>query len=379
MSKFRIIDLFAGCGGLSHGFSGRDLSVVASVEWDKACIDTIKANASRGHRHFHVDMRAYEDYLTASGGLRDIAENETIDGVVGGPPCQAYSLAGRIRCPDGMRDDYRNYLFEAYIEVLKTIQPKFFVFENVIGMLSAKPGGVPVVERLAEAFESAGFTIPKIDKGIVFDLADLGGPQYRKRVILFGINRSQYPDSSKRINAFYSKLNASKTTHGNVLSVIGDLPKLFPLKHPESRKSHGFEPSDPLHIPRFHNARDIETFRLLASDAQLPEPKYRSIEKLKQLYTLKTGKTAAVHKYFVLYPDRPSNLIPAHLYKDGLRHIHYDPEQARSITMREAARLQTFPDAFKFVGSQTDIFKMIGNAVPPLMASKIAEAIKQVL
>ena len=85
-----------------------------------------------------------------------------------------------------MRDDYRNYLFEAYIEVLRTLQPKFFVFENVIGMLSAKPGGVPVVERLAEAFESAGFAIPKIDKRIVFDLADLGGPQYRKRVILFG-------------------------------------------------------------------------------------------------------------------------------------------------------------------------------------------------
>lgn len=379
MTKLRIADLFAGCGGLSHGFCSSDSEVVASVEWEKPCIDTIRANASGDHVHFHVDMRSYGDYLTNPGGLLDIAERDSIDGIVGGPPCQAYSLAGRIRCPDGMRDDYRNYLFEAYIEVLKTVQPKFFVFENVMGMLSAKPGGVPVIERLAQAFEAVGFSIPKIDKKVVFDLAELGGPQYRKRVILFGVNKRQYTDASHRVEGFYSNLNAFKTASGNVFTAIGDLPKLFPLAHPEPRKSHSVESNDPLHISRFHNARDIETFRMLASDAQLPEPKYRSIDALKDLYTERTGKTAAVHKYFVLYPDRPSNLIPAHLYKDGLRHIHYDPAQARSITMREAARLQTFPDSFKFVGSQTDIFKMIGNAVPPLMASKIAMAVKQVI
>ena len=84
----RIIDLFAGCGGLSQGFSSGDSSVVASVEWDKACIDTIKANTGRAHRLFHVDIRAYEDYLTASDGLRDIAESDAIDGVVGGPPAK---------------------------------------------------------------------------------------------------------------------------------------------------------------------------------------------------------------------------------------------------------------------------------------------------
>ena len=88
-----------------------------------------------------------------------------------------------------------------------------------------------------------------------------------------------------------------------------------------------------------------------------------------------TGKTSNIHKYYVLRWDEPSNLIPAHLYKDGLRHIHPDPEQARTITVREAARLQTFPDDYIFNCSQTDAFKMIGNAVPPLFAKKVAYAV----
>lgn len=103
--------------------------------------------------------------------------------------------------------------------------------------------------------------------------------------------------------------------------------------------------------------------------------KYTSAKSLKTLYTKLTGKTSNVHKYYVLRWDEPSNLIPAHLFKDGLRHIHPDPEQARTITVREAARLQTFPDDYYFNCSQTDAFKMIGNAVPPLFAKKVAYAI----
>ena len=108
-------------------------------------------------------------------------------------------------------------------------------------------------------------------------------------------------------------------------------------------------------------------------------PKYTSINAIKDLYTEKVGKTAAVHKYYVLRNNEPSNLIPAHLHKDGLRHIHPDPDQARSITAREAARLHTFPDTFVFKGSRSDIFKMIGNAVPPEFGSIIAKNVKAVL
>ena len=165
-----------------------------------------------------------------------------------------------------------------------------------------------------------------------------------------------------------------------VRDAIGDLPKLRPLDEPISyfgrKLSHSV--SDPLingHISRFHNKRDIELFKFLEEDIASGRMKYTSAKSLKTLYTKLTGKTSNVHKYYVLRWDEPSNLIPAHLFKDGLRHIHPDPEQARTITVREAARLQTFPDDYYFNCSQTDAFKMIGNAVPPLFAKKVAYAI----
>ena len=120
-------------------------------------------------------------------------------------------------------------------------------------------------------------------------------------------------------------------------------------------------------------------FAMLARDIESGENKYVSIDALKKLYTEVTGHVSSVHKYHVIRWDEPSNLIPAHLYKDGLRHIHPDPEQARSITVREAARLQGFPDSYVFTGTQADAYKMIGNAVPPIFSKILATAIYQLL
>jgi DNA (cytosine-5)-methyltransferase 1 len=133
------------------------------------------------------------------------------------------------------------------------------------------------------------------------------------------------------------------------------------------------------HSPRFHNQRDIDIFRLLATDIENETYRYTSSKALQQLYTEKTGKLSSVHKYHVLRLDQPSNTIPAHLYKDGLRHIHPDAKQARSITVREAARLQSFPDDFEFKGSNGSKYKMIGNAVPPAFAKKISLALEKAL
>ena len=133
------------------------------------------------------------------------------------------------------------------------------------------------------------------------------------------------------------------------------------------------------HDPRFHNPTDIGTFKLLAQDIESGVKKFTSTDELLKLYTERTGKTSAVHKYYVLRRDEASNTIPAHLYKDGLRHIHPDSTQARSITVREAARLQTFDDDYDFISSAGANYKMIGNAVPPYFSYKLALAISQFL
>ena len=165
-----------------------------------------------------------------------------------------------------------------------------------------------------------------------------------------------------------------------VYDAIGDLPKLFPLSEPikynGKKLSHSLpEPEVNGHISRFHNERDIRLFQFLEEDIESGRKQYTDAESLKRLYSMVTGKSSSVHKYYVLRWDEPSNLIPAHLYKDGLRHIHPDSKQGRTITVREAARLQTFPDEYIFHGSQIDSFKMIGNAVPPLFAKKLAESL----
>ena len=125
--------------------------------------------------------------------------------------------------------------------------------------------------------------------------------------------------------------------------------------------------------------RDIKIFQLLAEDIESGRNEFKSIDSLKKIYEKYTAKSSSVHKYNVLKWDKPSNTIPAHLHKDGLRHIHPDPTQGRSITVREAARLMTFPDDYVFKGSRTDKFKMLGNAVPPDFSTILGEVIKKVL
>ena len=133
------------------------------------------------------------------------------------------------------------------------------------------------------------------------------------------------------------------------------------------------------HLPRFHSKRDIATFKMLAKDKLSKKRQYDSTESLKKLYTELTGKNSNVHKYCVQEWDKPSKTIVAHLYKDGLRHIHPDPMQARSLTVRECAALQTFDDDFIFTESMGANYKMIGNAVPPLFARLLGEVLSSQL
>lgn len=408
MSKncINTIDLFAGCGGLLDGFmQAGDYNTLACVEWEKYPCATLahRLKTKWGHDNasnevIRFDIQRTDELFNGFNdieyghhiGLDAIIKDRKIDVVIGGPPCQAYSIAGRIRDVNGMKDDYRNYLFESYLKVVSHYKPKFFIFENVVGMLSATPDGTPIVNKIKEAFNSAGYAVIDDFKIALFDVADFGIPQHRQRVIILGVNRSYFNKERDNkaqdiLHDFYTLLNSRRCNVKTVKDAIGDLPILKPskevIKYSGKKYSHTPISCDGVlnHTPRFHSMRDINVFRMLTEDIANGANKYVSTAALKELYTNITGKKSNVHKFYVLRWDEPSNTIPAHLYKDGLRHIHPDPIQARSITVREAARLQTFADDFEFLGPMMAQYKMIGNAVPSAFATIIAKVLKDII
>lgn len=394
--KINVIDLFAGCGGLTDGFlQTQNYKTLAAVDWELPTVLTLenRLKTKWGYNpekkivlHFDIQrtqelVSGYDDPVFGkSVGLDKIVGEEKVDLIVGGPPCQAYSIAGRVRDHNGMQDDYRNYLFESYVKIVNHYKPKAFIFENVEGILSAKPGGISIVKRVREAFEEVGYHISQnLREDALFDTSFYGVPQKRKRVIIFGVR--QDCNSNDSVAKFYSLMKQDATAEPLTSAVaFRNLPKLLPV-FSDGKVSYQMQSNDlPLvknHEPRKHNSRDTEIFRLLANDILSGEEKFTSSKALIKLYKERTGKDSKFHKYHVIRKDKPSNTIPAHLYKDGLRHIHPDPDQARSITVREAGRLQSFDDDFEFLGSQGAQYKMIGNAVPPKFSKQIADIISK--
>ena len=401
MDKIRIIDLFAGCGGLLDGFLATELyETVASVEWEKAPTNTLKnrLNQKWGIKNtdesvIRFDIQRIEELFSgfvndaeygSNQGLDTLVGEKSIDGIIGGPPCQSYSVAGRIRDKDKMKEDYRNYLFEYYLKIVDQYKPNFFIFENVPGMLSAMPDGTPITDLIKRDISEKGYEIVEdIKKNAIIDTSDYGVPQKRKRVILLGLNKEKFKgkDIQKILIEFYDEiLPKYKSEKKSVFDAIHDLPACYPLEDIQinngRRYSHSIPEADiTWHIPRFQNKRDIEIFKILSKDIEIEEYKYTDSKILREMYNKATGSDTQVHKYHVLKKDNPSTTILAHLYKDGLRFIHYDSKQARTITVREAARLQSFDDDFEFIGTMGDAFKMIGNAVPPKFSNALGKAV----
>lgn len=408
-NKLTFIDLFSGCGGLSEGFYEQGLHGLAHVEWEMPMVNTLRNRLVKKWNHsedeakaavIHFDVQKTEELLKGSWsddtiadygktnsqiviekGIDGVIGNQKVDLIIGGPPCQAYSIAGRAQDPNSMKDDYRNFLFESFVKVVSYYRPKVFVFENVPGILSAKPGDRFVMDRIFEAFDKIGYEIrnPKAMSKSIYSAADFKVPQDRRRVIIFGVEKS----SKYTVEDFYRSLDSliDKDTKLTVKDTIGNMPKFKPLDKPykvgSKNISHELigETIIPLHEARYHNPRDVEIFRKWISESMNDIP---NEEKL-AFYKKVSGKTSNHNKYRSLEWDKPSPTVVSHLYKDGLMFIHPDIEQARSITIREAALLQTFPMDFEFLGSNAYCFKMIGNAVPVLFAKNIAQAIVNVL
>lgn len=408
--KLTFIDLFSGCGGLTEGFmqSGK-FEGLAHLEWELPMVKTLRKRLSEKWNHteeesiknvIHFDIQKSDELFYGNWseetklkykktnhpsiiekGLSGLINGRKVDVIIGGPPCQAYSIAGRAQDKNSMKDDYRNYLFESFVKVVDEFKPEVFVFENVPGLLSAIPGGKHVTERIFEAFDKIGYSIRKPDllKRSIYSASELGVPQKRNRVIIIGVRNS----SKVNLEAFYYELDQlkKKTPTVNLKDAIGHLPKLVPLIVPQKingkNVSHKINTDEYIkfHEARFHNERDIDIFKKWIKNDMNKKTSHEKISFYNQIM-LKNSNHA---KYRNLEWDKPSPTIVAHLNKDGLMFIHPDINQARSITVKEAALIQSFPDDFDFIGSTGIAFKMIGNAVPPKMANKIAQALYNTL
>lgn len=410
MKKYNCIDLFSGAGGLSLGFANTNkFNILAHIEWEKPMVDTLRNDLVKRFkiglddakkRVIHFDIQKTDELINGSWsnetlevyasdndkniakfGLNGLLNGKNIDIIIGGPPCQAYSIAGRAQDKHSMQYDYRNYLFESFAKIVDCYKPKCFVFENVPGMLSAKPGNKFVKDRIYEAFSKIGYEIkePNEMKTIIYSSDDYEVPQSRKRVIIFGVRKNY----KERLVKFYQNLDnlKSKNPPLNVKNSIGNLPKFSPLKTPlkinKKNISHELIGENNLtqHFPRYNNLRDLEAIKFWVKNNM---NNVSTKEKL-DFYTKTTGKISNHNKYRNLEWNKPSPTLVAHLQKDGFMFMHPDAEQSRSITIREAAILQTFPNDFEFIGSQVACFKMIGNAVPVNFAKSIALAAAKVL
>lgn len=394
---YSFIDLFAGCGGLSEGFYSQGFKALAHIEIDHIACETLKSRM-RYYNYENVENAVLEMDITNKdvlARLKKAINGQTVDVIIGGPPCQAYSSLGRAKDEHGMKNDPRNYLFESYVEILNDIKPKLFVFENVTGILTATINGNHIINDIFSKLGQNYDVIfdPKIN---VLNSANYGVPQIRNRMIIIGV-RKGLRIAAKTVYDRIIKTHydpempeidrVSLKRYVTVRDAIEELPKLKPgegKKEVPFRSSRANEflktiskETDTIlrdHICRRHNEQDIERY------TEMSKNHWTFQELLEHRPDLNHKKQRVFgNSYVVQWWDLPSKTIIAHLYKDGNQFIHPDYTQGRTLTVREAARLQSFPDDFVFEGSRTDQFKQIGNAVPPLLADAIAKAIKSTL
>lgn len=401
------IDLFAGAGGLSEGFIRAGFNPIAHVEMNKDACDTIKTRTAYHWLKKNKKARIYNDYLRTEfkdkellwskipnhlinsvinteisekslPSIYSVIDKELngrkVDLIIGGPPCQAYSVVGRSR--KDMESDPRNHLYKHYVKFLEKYKPKMFVFENVPGILSAKNG--EYLNKIFRAVKRAGYEVAIPPKNHL-NAKDFGVLQDRKRVIIIGWNKElnfSYPEFEPIENNFqiskdlFSDLKPLKNGQGTLNAVEYAKPTTEYLKQTNIR--NGLEVVTQ-HIVRPNNENDLEIYKIAVE--QWNKGRRLNYAELPQRLIKHSNTDAFVNRFQVVNGSGISHTVVAHIAMDGHYYIHPDKKQNRSISVREAARIQSFPDDYFFEGSRTSAFKQIGNAVPPLMAQKIAEKI----
>lgn len=439
--KYYVIDLFAGCGGLSEGFTQTGFEVIAQVEMDKWACETLTT------RHLYHTLKKigkiyfYDKYLKREitkenifnkfpdvyqlvsvgtiqaefgksklnrilGKLETVLKFHGASGfnvVIGGPPCQPYSLVGRARDPYRMRNDRRHFLYGYYLKILENLRPDFFVFENVPGLITAEAKGKEIFLRMLDDFRNINPSYeiaPSFDeysrnpREYLLDSSKFGVPQKRKRVIFVGYKKSLLLHNKNIKNVFKNILKVKEPRYAGytVVDAIGDLPSLKPgegndkwfheyqeeTSIPYQKKLRQLSQGVINHRARQHMKSDLERYKYFIEH-------HLNGNKAATLYDLMSEKpelTPAhqhldkfIDRFKVQWWHRLSSTITSHICKDGHYYIHPDISQCRSFTVREAARCQSFPDNYLFEGPRTEQFKQAGNAVPPLLARVIANCI----
>lgn len=401
------IDLFAGAGGLSEGFIKAGFKPIAHVEIDSNACDTLRTRAAYHHLVSNGKSAIYHQYLKGEvdrdelwgympENLRasiinkeiseetkaeifaaidaQLGENEKVDLLVGGPPCQAYSLVGRSRDPNRMENDQRNYLFRDYAAYLDKYKPRFFVFENVLGLLSA--GNKRYFNEMRKLFKEYGY---ETDYDILKS-EEYGVLQKRRRVIIIGRKGTEpfsFPKLEKRptdnfkvLSDLFSDLPVLKPGGGQAFTAYSGEPTSY-LKDHHLRNGVEFVTQ---HYTRPHNANDLKIYRK-AIEVWVNKSERLKYDTLPEELKTHKNNSSFLDRYKVVDGEGCSHTMVAHIAKDGHYYIYPDINQVRSLSVREAARIQSFPDDFFFEGGRTAAFKQIGNAVPPLMSEAIAKSL----
>lgn len=327
MKTLYYVDLFAGIGGLSLGFDMAGFKNVFSVEYDKIFAETYTLNL-KDHTMICKDITTIKDEE-----IRKLVHNKIIDVVIGGPPCQGFSLAGNIG--RSFIDDPRNHLFKEFVRFVNIIKPKMFVFENVSALEKHNNG--KTLKTITDEFIKLGYIVNyKILNSKFYNV-----PQERRRIVIVGFQ-----------NDISFKFPLENNNIITVEEAIGDLPIL----------KSGERSNIPNHISMHHSQQMLEKMKYIKDGGNRFDIPIEI-----------RPKTGDSRKYIRYNSKKPSICITGDMRKV----FHYN--QNRALTNRELARLQTFPDNFIFIGNNCKIQQGIGNAVPPMLAYSLALKIKEAL
>lgn len=356
MKELNVVDLFCGCGGLSKGFLDAGYNVVLGVDFNDKALETFEKNHGNA-KAMKLDLFNHDNIDIIIKYLKE--NNKKIDVLVGGPPCQGFSVAG----PRDMNDK-RNYLYLAMVKLAEKLQPKVVLLENVPGMIQVNDG--IGAKRIVSDFKKIGYNMtPKL-----LYAPDYGVPQIRKRVFFVGLKNSKE-------SFVFPKPIMNKDNYITCKEAIGDLPSLQTengdIIYGDEIQNYSMKPQNDYQKLMRKNSSSV--YNHIGSIPIEKTKKMISLVPEGKNYKALPEEYRSLYKYHEALTRYHSNKPSLTINTGHRSHFHY--KYNRIPTVRESARLQSFPDDFIFYGNKSEQYKQVGNAVPPLLGFAVAKEIKK--